>query len=166
LDKSKSYLFDELNKAKQDFLDFIDSNEIMNQTISNTGGARVVDQYLQMHVIRIKKVSRKTGDLIVVLMVLNSIILNHYALSELGSGGDRIRTGVQTYSSKAFYMFIPELIVGGRQEPGKPIHPVVVIILEKQHDRPFCKRPAFCNLYYWLSRRRGLVTDKPARRPK
>ncbi len=28
------------------------------------------------------------------------------------SGGDRIRTGVQTYPSKAFYMFIPELFVG------------------------------------------------------
>ena len=27
-------------------------------------------------------------------------------------GGDRIRTGVQTYSTKAFYMFIPALIVG------------------------------------------------------
>ena len=27
-------------------------------------------------------------------------------------GGDRIRTGVQTYPSKAFYMFIPALIVG------------------------------------------------------
>ncbi len=28
------------------------------------------------------------------------------------SGGDRIRTGVQTYPSKAFYMFIPALFVG------------------------------------------------------
>jgi hypothetical protein len=27
-------------------------------------------------------------------------------------GGDRNRTGVQTYSTKAFYMFILELIVG------------------------------------------------------
>ncbi|MEY4332778.1 MAG: hypothetical protein RLZZ196_1516 [Bacteroidota bacterium] len=56
LDKSKSYLFDELNKAKDDFLEFLDSNEKMNQTISNTGGARTVDQYLHMHVIRIKKI--------------------------------------------------------------------------------------------------------------
>jgi hypothetical protein len=27
-------------------------------------------------------------------------------------GGDRNRTGVQTYSTKAFYMFILELLVG------------------------------------------------------
>ena len=27
-------------------------------------------------------------------------------------GGDRIRTGVQTYSTKAFYMLIPALLVG------------------------------------------------------
>lgn len=30
------------------------------------------------------------------------------------SGGDRTRTGVQTYSSKAFYMFISFCIVGGK----------------------------------------------------
>jgi len=35
-----------------------------------------------------------------------ALLYDHY------SGGDRSRTGVQTYSSKAFYMFIPELIVG------------------------------------------------------
>jgi len=56
-------------------------------------------------------------------------------------------------------MFIPALIVGDRQEPDKPIYPVVVIILEKQHDHLFCKRPAFCNLFCLLSRRRGVVTD-------
>lgn len=33
-------------------------------------------------------------------------------LSVRPCGGDRIRTGVQTYSTKAFYMFIPALIVG------------------------------------------------------
>ena len=37
------------------------------------------------------------------------------------SGGDRIRTGVQTYSPKAFYMLIPELFVGKQQEPDEPI---------------------------------------------
>ena len=36
-------------------------------------------------------------------------------------GGDRIRTGVQTYSPKAFYMFISLLIVGIEQEMNKPI---------------------------------------------
>jgi hypothetical protein len=36
-------------------------------------------------------------------------------------GGDRIRTGVQTYPSKAFYMFIPALIVGKQQETDEPI---------------------------------------------
>ena len=36
-------------------------------------------------------------------------------------GGDRIRTGVQTYSSKAFYMLICSLIVGKRQGNNKPI---------------------------------------------
>ena len=37
-------------------------------------------------------------------------------------GGDRIRTGVQTYSSKAFYMLISLLFVGNEQEMNKPIH--------------------------------------------
>jgi hypothetical protein len=36
-------------------------------------------------------------------------------------GGDRIRTGVQTHSPKAFYMFIPALIVGKQQETDEPI---------------------------------------------
>jgi len=36
------------------------------------------------------------------------------------SGGDRTRTGVQTYSPKAFYMFICSLIVGTRQGNNKP----------------------------------------------
>ncbi len=35
-----------------------------------------------------------------------------------GAGG--IRTHVQTYSPKAFYMLILELIVGKLQEPDKP----------------------------------------------
>ena len=37
-------------------------------------------------------------------------------------GGDRIRTGVQTYSTKAFYMFISLLFVGSKQETNKPIY--------------------------------------------
>ncbi len=41
--------------------------------------------------------------------------------SKIKSGGDRIRTGVQTYSSKAFYMFISSLVVGGKQETNIPI---------------------------------------------
>jgi hypothetical protein len=36
-------------------------------------------------------------------------------------GGEGIRTPVQTYSPKAFYMLIPALIVGKQQEPDKPI---------------------------------------------
>ncbi len=35
-------------------------------------------------------------------------------------GGDRARTGVQTYSSKAFYMLICSLIVGRAQGNNKP----------------------------------------------
>jgi len=44
------------------------------------------------------------------LVILNS--------SLCGAGG--IRTHVQTYSPKAFYMLILELIVGKWQEPDKP----------------------------------------------
>lgn len=36
------------------------------------------------------------------------------------SGADRTRTGVQTNSPQAFYMFIYVLIVGKRQEHNKP----------------------------------------------
>jgi hypothetical protein len=36
-------------------------------------------------------------------------------------GGEGIRTPVQTYSSKAFYMFIPALVVGRRPETDEPI---------------------------------------------
>ncbi|MEY3590245.1 MAG: hypothetical protein RLZZ466_765 [Bacteroidota bacterium] len=56
------------------------------------------------------------------------------------SGGDRIRTGVQTYPLKVFYMFIPELIVGVKQEPDEPISLVVTIDLSKQRDYSFEKR--------------------------
>ena len=52
------------------------------------------------------------------------------------SGGDRIRTGVQTSSSKAFYMFILVLLVGSEQEPDKPIHFVAAIILRKYRSSP------------------------------
>lgn len=42
------------------------------------------------------------------------------------SGGEEIRTPVQTYSSKAFYMLICLLIVGDGQENNKPIYPLAV----------------------------------------
>ena len=35
-------------------------------------------------------------------------------------GGEGTRTPVQTYPSKAFYMFISALIVGKKQGPDKP----------------------------------------------
>jgi len=38
------------------------------------------------------------------------------------SGGDRNRTGVQTYPLKAFYMLISLLLVGNEPEMNKPIH--------------------------------------------
>ncbi len=55
-------------------------------------------------------------------------IENHYNIKKeanwplfyLGCGAGGIRTHVQTYSPKAFYMLILELIVGKRQEPNKP----------------------------------------------
>jgi hypothetical protein len=39
-------------------------------------------------------------------------------------GGEENRTPVQTYSSKAFYMFICSLIVGEKQESNTPIIPL------------------------------------------
>ena len=39
-------------------------------------------------------------------------------------GGEGNRTPVQTYSSNAFYMLIPLLIVGKKQEADKPIFSV------------------------------------------
>ena len=48
---------------------------------------------------------------------------NKKALENQGikkSGGDRIRTGVQTYPPKAFYMLITALIVGKKQEQHEP----------------------------------------------
>ena len=56
------------------------------------------------------------------------------------SGGDRIRTGVQTYSSKVFYMFIPGLLVGVKQDLDEPILLVVTINLNIQRDYSFKKR--------------------------
>jgi hypothetical protein len=44
-------------------------------------------------------------------------MIQHYTYC--GAAG--IRTLVQTYSPKAFYMLIPVLIVGKVQEPDKPI---------------------------------------------
>ena len=55
-DKSKAYLFDELGLAKKDFKDFLDSNKLMNNTLGNMGGARLVNQYSNAHAIRIKKI--------------------------------------------------------------------------------------------------------------
>ena len=37
------------------------------------------------------------------------------------SGAERSRTAVQTYLPQAFYMLIPELVVGRQPEPDKPI---------------------------------------------
>lgn len=54
--KTKAYLFDELNIAKKDFKDFLDSNKVMNETLVNIGGARIVNQYTNAHAIRIKKI--------------------------------------------------------------------------------------------------------------
>jgi len=55
-DKSKSYLFDELMLAKKEFIEFLDSNDKMTAVTSNMGGARLVNQYIQAYVIRIKKI--------------------------------------------------------------------------------------------------------------
>lgn len=55
-DKSKSYLFDELELAKKEFVEFLDSNEKMMAITSNMGGARLVNQYIQAFIIRIKKI--------------------------------------------------------------------------------------------------------------
>jgi hypothetical protein len=40
------------------------------------------------------------------------------------SGGEENRTPVQTYPSKAFYMFIYRLIVGEEPDGNKPILPL------------------------------------------
>ena len=53
--KSKSYLFDELDLVKKDFNEFLDSNEKMNSIISNMSGARIVNQYIHAYMNRIKK---------------------------------------------------------------------------------------------------------------
>lgn len=37
-------------------------------------------------------------------------------------GAEGSRTPVQTYSAKAFYMLISELLVGNRPEQNKPIY--------------------------------------------
>jgi hypothetical protein len=55
-DKTKSYLFDELALAKKEFIDFLDSNDKMSKVTSNMGGARLVNQYIQAYMIRIKKI--------------------------------------------------------------------------------------------------------------
>lgn len=53
--KSKAYLFDELDLVKKDFIEFLDSNEKMNSMISYTSGARMVNQYIHAYMNRIKK---------------------------------------------------------------------------------------------------------------
>jgi hypothetical protein len=56
VDKSKSYLFEELALAKKEFVEFLDSNDKMIAVTSNMGGARLVNQYIQAYIIRIKKI--------------------------------------------------------------------------------------------------------------
>ena len=55
-DKTKSYLFEELVLAKKEFIEFLDSYDTMSAMTSNMGGARLVNQYIQAYVIRIKKI--------------------------------------------------------------------------------------------------------------
>lgn len=55
-DQSKSYLFDELALVKNEFVEFLDKNERMIEVTSNIGGARIVHQYIQAYMIRIKKI--------------------------------------------------------------------------------------------------------------
>lgn len=55
-DKSKGYLLDQLNQVKNEFKMFLDSNETMNLTVNNVGGARMVHQYINAYIIRIKKI--------------------------------------------------------------------------------------------------------------
>ena len=55
-DKTKSYLFEELALAKKEFVEFLDVNDKMIAVTSNMGGARVVNQYIQAYIIRIKKI--------------------------------------------------------------------------------------------------------------
>jgi len=62
-------------------------------------------------------------------------------------------------------MFISAFIVESRQEPNAPTGFVAAIILSKQRRLPFRKRACLPQPVLGLSRRRGLVTDKPARRP-
>ena len=72
------------------------------------------------------------------------------------SGVEGTRTPVQTYPSKAFYMFIPALLVGKQQETDEPIVSLA--------GWSFANGTAYgCSiLYLFLSRRRSLVTDQPA----
>jgi len=48
------------------------------------------------------------------------------SFASIQGGGEENRTPVQTYSPKAFYMFISLLIVGNEQEMNKPIHRLAV----------------------------------------
>lgn len=56
VDKTKSYLFEELALAKKEFVEFLDSNDKMTAVTSNVGGARVVNHYINAYIIRIKKI--------------------------------------------------------------------------------------------------------------
>ena len=56
LNKRKAYLFDELNYAKKNFLDFLDSNDSMIRELGTLSGARLINQYTNAHAIRIKKI--------------------------------------------------------------------------------------------------------------
>lgn len=78
LNKSKKHLFDELSLAKNDFKDFLNSNKLMNETVSKNGGAKVVNQYIHAHVIRIKKIR-----LIIQFKVYYNASKNSYGTSYL-----------------------------------------------------------------------------------
>ena len=72
-------------------------------------------------------------------------------------GGDRNRTGVQTLSSKAFYMLSSALFVGKAQEPNKPTPSVAVWYLNKGHSL-LLSQPVFV-----LCRRLHVITGGPVR---
>src|SRR5258706_7851900 len=77
-----------------------------------------------------------------------------------GGGAEGSRTPVQTHSSKAFYMLISLLVVGSKQEMNKPIY----YVAEFPSDRVFCCIHSLMQQHsvFELSRRRSLVTERPA----
>jgi hypothetical protein len=55
-DQSKKHLFIELTQAKKDFNQFLDSSETMEEVVGSNAGARLINQYINAYVIRIKKI--------------------------------------------------------------------------------------------------------------